>query len=592
MRKIFFGGVGITSLLCIVLCLWLCLLASGCSKTSKDPANTVHIPSVAKIKTLDPAFADDLYSGWEIGKVYENLLHYGYLKRPYVLEPQLAESMPQLSADKKTYTFKLKKGVLFQDDACFSGGHGREMIADDVVYSLRRVADPKINSSGWWTLDGKIAGLNEWHDEAAKSGSSDYSKPVSGLKALDRYTVQITLTKPNYQFLYSMAMPFESIIPHEAAEKYGKDFVNHPVGTGPFKLAEYNPSSRLVWDKNPTFRAEVYPSEGAPGDKEAGLLADAGKPLPRADRIVTEIFEESQPKWLKFMSGQLEISGIPKDNYASAIGKDNELVPELKAKGIKLHRVPMLDLTYTSFNMDDPILGKNKLLRQAISLADNQTEIDDLFYNNQALAAQGPIPPGLSGYDPSSKSPYRQFNLEKAKELLEKAGYPGGKGLPPLEVAALADSTNRQMTEHFAKEMAALGITLKVNSGSWPQFDEAIKNKRGQIWSLAWGADYPDAEDYLALYYSKNVSPGSNDANYRNPEYDKLYEESLALPDSPQRAELYKRMAKIVIEDCPRIWGAHRMNVDVTQPWMKNYKWNDVSHDQFQYYGVEPSAKK
>jgi ABC-type transport system substrate-binding protein len=571
-------------LVCVFLSV-VCLTA--CSRSSKDPAKTLHIPSIAKIKTLDPINADDEYSGYEIGKVYENLVTYSYLKRPYVLEPLLVEAMPTLSADKKTYTFKLKKGVLFQDDPCFKDGHGRELTADDVVYSLKRIADPKNISQGWWTLDGKIAGLNEWKDAAAKSGTSDYSAAISGLKVLDRYTLQVTLTQPSYQFLFSLAMPFTGIVPHEAVEKYAAGFSNHPVGTGPFKLTDFNASSRLVWDRNPTYRNEVYPSEGEPGDKEAGLLADAGQPLPRVDRIVVDIYEELQPMWLNFMSGKLAISSVPKDSYGSAIGPDHNLLPELKAKGMTLTRHPWLELTYTSFNMDDPIFAHNKLLRQAISLADDQDRLDELFYHSQAVAAQGPIPPGLAGYDPNFKNPYRQFNLEKAKELLAKAGYPGGKGLPALEIVSQADTDNREMTEYFQKEMKALGIETKVNAGSWPQFDEAIKKKNGQIWALAWGADYPDAEDFLALYYSKNVSPGSNDANYRNPDYDKLYEKSLTLPDGPERTALYKQMANIVIEDCPRIWGAHRMKLVVAQPWMRNYKFSDISHDQFKFYGVE-----
>src|SRR6185437_13511562 len=230
MRKIVIYGLAPAVLL------GMGILGSGCTRAPKEPANTVHIPSIAKIKSLDPIYADDMYSGYEVGKAYENLIHYAYLKRPYVLEPQLASAMPTLSADKKTYTFKLKKGVLFQDDAAFPGGHGREMTADDVVYSLKRLADPKTSSSGWWTLDGKVEGLNEWRDEATKTGNTDYSKVIPGLKAVDRYTVQFKVVKPNYQFMYSLAMPFSSIIPHEAVEKYGKDFANHPVGTGALKL--------------------------------------------------------------------------------------------------------------------------------------------------------------------------------------------------------------------------------------------------------------------------------------------------------------------------------------------------------------------
>lgn len=568
------------------------VLFAGCTRSSKEPAKTLHIPVPAKIKGLDPILADDLYSGDEVGKVYESLFQYSYLKRPYTLEPQLADGMPSLSTDKKTYTFKMKKGVLFQDDPCFKDGHGRELIAEDFIYSFKRLADPKNVSPGWWTLDDKVVGLNEWRDEASRTGSADYSKSIEGLKALDRYTLQMTLKKPNFQILYGLAMSFTAAVPHEAVEKYGKEFINHPVGTGPFKLTEFNPSARLIWDRNPTFRSEVYPSEGAPGDKEAGLLQDAGQPLPRVDRIVTQIFEEQQPKWLNFMAGKLDIASIPKDNFETAIGRDGNLLPELKAKNIRLEKAPQLDAQHTTFNMDDPLIGKNKLLRQAISLAHDSTAEIKLFYNGLGIIAQGPIPPGLNGYDSAFKNPYREFNLQKAKELLAKAGFPDGKGLPVLEVNSMSSSTDRQMSEFFEKEMAAIGIKLKVSTGSWPQFQEAVKNKKGQLWSWDWGADYPDAEDFLMLFYSRNVSPGANDANYRNPEYDKLYEKALDLPDSPERTAIYKQMVQILAEDTPWIYDIHRLIYFVTQPWMKNYKYSDTGHDVAKYYGIDTSLKK
>jgi oligopeptide transport system substrate-binding protein len=566
---------------------------SSCSRTKAEPANTVHLTSVAKIKGLDPIFSDDLYSGIEVAHAYEGLLQYHYLKRPYMLIPNLAEAMPTISKDGKTYTFKIKKGVVFQDDACFkaTNGKGRELTADDFIYSWKRLADPKLNSSGWWVFDGKIVGLNEWHDAAAKSGAADYSKPIEGLKAVDPYTLQITLKNHSAQFLYFLAMQFTAVVPHEAVEMYGPEFLNHAVGTGPYHLTEYNPSSRLIWDRNPTYRKEFYPTEGEPGDKEAGLLEDAGKPLPLNDRVVTEIFEESQPMWLKFMAGKVDAIAIPKDNFSQAVNSAGDLTPEFKAKNFQLTKAPTLDVTHISFNMIDPIVGKNKYLRQAMSLAYDSIKYIDLFYNGRAISAQGPIPPGIAGYDPDFKNPYRQYNVTKAKELLAKAGYPGGKGLPPLEYLTLSDTTSRQDAEYSQSMFKQLGIELKVTTSSWPEFVASVKNRKGQLYGQAWAADYPDAENFLQLFYSKNMSPGPNDANYSNPEFDKLYEKSLTLDDSPQRTELYKQMVKILVDDCPWIFGAHRLTYGLSQPWLRNLKYHDVDLARFKYLRVDPAAK-
>lgn len=544
---------------------------------------------------LDPIQADDLYSGIESSNAYEGLLSYHYLKRPYVLVPLLAESMPEISKDGKTYTFKLKKGVLFNDDAAFkeTQGKGREMTAEDVIYSWKRLADPKNTSPNWWTLEGKIVGLDDWHNAASKSGAADYSKAIDGLKAIDRYTLQVTLNQPNSLFLYMLAMPSSAIVAHEAVDFYGKEFINHAVGTGPYRLTEFNPNSKVVWDRNPTYRKELYPSEGAPGDKEAGLLEDAGKPLPLNDRVVTTVYEEQQPMWLNFLSGKIDVSGIPKDNYSQAIAKDGkELTPEMKAKNLHLGIYPSADLTHLSFNMADPLVGKNKYLRQALSLAYDTNQLVELFYNNRALVAQGPIPPTLPGYDPNFKNPYKQYSLAKAKELLAKAGYPDGKGLPPLEYINLSDSTSRQFAEFAQKAFGQLGVQMKVNSYSWPEFQAKIKAKQGQMWEFAWGGDYPDAENFLQLFYSKNGSPGPNDANYSNPAFDKLYEKSLTLTNEKERLAVYKQMVDIVVEDTPWIFMANRVLYYLSHPWLKNFKYNDFEHSKVKYLRVDPTLKK
>jgi ABC-type transport system substrate-binding protein len=567
----------------------------GCTlKNKAEPPNTLHLVAEEKVKGLDPIFADDLYSGNQVGQVYEGLLQYHYLKRPYVLVPNLAESLPEVSQDRLTYKFHLKKGVLFQDDKCFKATHGkgREMTADDVVYSFKRIADPRLASLGWWLFDGKLLGLNEWRDRSSTEVLTHYNQMIEGLKALDKYTVQFKLIRPSSQFLYAFAMPFTGIVPHEAVEEYGREFLNHPVGTGPFKLSEYNPSSKIVWDRNPNYRDEFYPQEGAPGDQEAGLLADAGKKLPLSDRIIIDVFVERQPMWLNFLSGKIDVTAIPKDNFSSAITPSKELTPELSARGIRLVKSAEIDVTHLSFNMADPLLGQNKYLRQALSLAYDEGTFIELFFNGRAIQAQGPIPPGVSGYDPELKNPYRQFNLARAKDYLAKAGYPEGKGLPSFEYATTADSVGRQEAEYLQKIMAPIGVKIEVSSYSWPQFQEAIRNKKGQLWMFAWQADYPDAENFLQLFYSKNSSPGPNDSNYSNKQYDLDYEQSLLLPDGPQRTELYKKMVKLLVEDCPWIFGAHRLGYALTQPWLKNYKVSDFDHSRYKYYRVDSQLKK
>ncbi len=571
------------------------LMPIACSfKSKQEFPNTIRLVSAEKIKGLDPIYADDAYSSNQVSQAYETLVQYHYLKRPYTIISNLAETLPEVSADGLTYIFHLKKGVLFQDDVCFkaSGGKGRELVAEDVIYSFKRLADPKLGSSGWWILDGKIEGLNAWREAALNASNTNYQASVEGLKAVDRYTLKIKLLKRSSQFLSLLAMPFASVVPSEAVEFYGKEFGNHPVGTGPFHIVEYNPNSKIVWARNPTYRHEVYPSEGEAGDKEAGLLEDAGKTLPLADRLEFQVLVEQQPMWLNFMSGRIDFATIPKDNFSSAITPGKELIPELKEKGVRLIKHAGMDVTHASFNMLDPVFGKNKLLRQSISLAYDGNTFIDLFYNGRAIPAQGPIPPGVFGYDPNVKNPYRRFNLVKAKELLAKAGYPGGKDLPPIEYATLADSTGRQQAEYFQRMMAAIGVSVNISSYSWPQFMEVLRNKKAQIWEYAWVADYPDAENFLQLFYSKNASPGPNDSNYSNPEYDRLYEKTLVLADGSEKKEIFDKMVNLLLEDCPWIFGAHRMSYVLTHPWLKNYKINDFDHGRFKYYRIDTKLKK
>lgn len=572
----------------LVLTLVAASVLTGCAKKQDASERVLNIVSPAEIKGFDPIMADDLYSGREIAKIYESLLTYHWLKMPYELIPNLAEAMPEVSKDGITYTFKIKPGTLFQDDAAFPNGKGREIEAADFVYSIKRLADSKNQASGWWILDGKLKGLNEWRDKNANLPASNYDEEVEGLKAVDKYTLQFQLAKPFPQFLYSLAMGFTSVVSKEVVAKYGKEFINHPVGTGPYVLPKYDQGKRLVYTKNPTFREKFYPSDASPEYKH--LLADAGKKLPLVDKVIVHVMVESQPAWLKFNKGEIDYFGVPKDNFQAAV-KDNKLSDDLVAKGMSLMISPQLDVTYTSFNYDNKLFH-NANLRRAMYLAYDETKANDLFYNNTAFPAQSIIPPGIAGNIAGFKNQWKGPNLELAKKTLALAGYPEGKGLPEIIYDIPDSTTSRQMGEYFQKQMEQIGIKIKISASPWPEFQAKLKKRSGQMFGIAWGADYPDAENFLQLFYGPNSAPGANSSNFNEPQFNKDFEAAVKMQDSPARTALYEKLNRYLADEAVSLFGVHRQAYTLEHGWLKNYRASDLHHDMTQYLNIDTAKKE
>lgn len=570
-----------------------CLIFGACTKSKKAGENVLNIIQVARIKGFDPIHAEDKYSNEETARVYETLFEYHYLKRPFVLQANLAASMPAVSEDNLTYTISLKKGVLFHDNKCFKDGKGREMVASDVEYSVKRMADVKNASEGWWLLDGRIEGLNEWRDANSKKSAPDYSASVSGIKVVDKYTIQFKLVKPYPQFLYAFAMPFTSVVAKEAVKYYGVEFLNHPVGTGPFTLEKFTQSNKITYHRNPNFRDKFYPSEGAAGDKEAGHLADAGKKIPFAEKIVVQIISEDQPQWLNFRKGKGDFLPVPKDSGEQVFGGGNKgkINADLKKVGINLTPMTELDVTYMALNMAHPLM-KNENLRKAIALAYDVDEANEKFYHGVGLPAQSVVPPGIAGSIEGYVSPFRKRNLAKAKEYLKKAGYPEGKGLPEITLDNKADTTFRQISEHFAKNMSDIGIKVRVVPNTWPQLLRKVRKAQTMIHGIAWGADYPDAENFLQLLYSKNMAPGPNGANFNDKEFDRLFERARVMQDGPERTALYQQLNKYVANKVPWVFGVHRTKFYINHGWLKNYKPTPFTQGQEQYLRVDNAEKQ
>ena len=550
----------------------------------------------AKIRGLDPQDIGDTISSSVGSKIFETLYTYAYLERPYEVIPMLADGMPAISDDGKTQTVRIKRGIYFADDPAFPEGKGRELTAEDFIYAWKRMADLNNRSTNYSSIfQGYIVGLDDFRDYTATTKDVDYDRPVAGLKAPDPYTLEITLTKPHNFLLYWLAHLPTAPVAREAVKRYGKDVVNHPVGTGPFKLEGDYRSNRFLMARNENYRQALYPDRVSPELEEMGLLEDAGRPLPFIDRIEYSVIEESQPLWLAFMAGNIDAAGIPKDNFDQVITTDKELSPEMKEKGINLIKAEDPSIFYYGFNMDDPVVGKNKKLRQAMSMAFDRDTYIDTFLNGRGSVPVGPIPPMIPGYRPEKENPYTRYEPEEARELLAQAEEINGGPIPLLKLAMPGnDTTVRQLGEFFRIQMENLGLEVEVDYMTWPKFQDATKTRSHQLFALGWVADYPEAQNFLLLFYGPNRSPGPNSCNYSNPEFDRLYEEAVALPNLEDRLPLYHRMEDIIIEDTPWLLSTYRVIYALYYDWLENYYPHDFIYGtaRFQKIDMELREKK
>lgn len=643
-------------------------------------ANTVYGAFGERPKHLDPARS---YSSNEyafIAQIYEPPLQYHFLKRPYTLVPltaalvpvatyldangdPLPDDAPNEAIVTSEYLIRIRPGILYQPHPAFAkdadgnplyydlGRTGavaantladfpitgtRELIAEDYVYQIKRLATPWQHSP--------IAGLMSKHIQdfaalterisAAAPAPVDGERPFfdlrkvpfSGAEVVDRYSYRIRINGRYPQFQYWLGMPFFSPMPWEAEAFYSQPGMKdknltldwYPVGTGAFMLTENNPNLRMVLDRNPNFHGESYPSEGMAEDRAAGLLADAGRPIPFIDRAVYSLENESIPYWNKFLQGFYDSSGISSDSFDQAIQFDTageaELTPDMKAKGIGLATSVETSIWYMGFNMVDPMLGggseRARLLRQAICIAVDFDEFISIFANGRGLEAQGPIPPGIFGYrggeaginpyvfDWRDDRPVRR-GIDEARALMEQAGYRDGRdpqtgrALTLYYEAMDAGPDGKARLNWMRKQFAKLGIELVVRATDYNRFQEKMRDGTGQIFMWGWNADYPDPENFFFLLYGPNrkIDGGENAANYQNAEFDGLFEQMKDMDDGPQRQALVDRMTEIVRHDAPWSFGYYPKAFSLHHQWLANVKPNLMANNTLKYRRLEPGIR-
>ncbi len=646
----------------------LLLFLGGCGDVWNDPypveergKNIFYTSFVNRPKHLDPVQSYTSDEADFTMQVYEPPLQYHYLKRPYELVPLTALEVPKaevIEGGKFTvYEIRIRPGIRYQPHPGFVAQNlslsprkiedlkspydlplgTRELVADDFIYQIKRLAHPRLHSPILGLMSEYIVGLRDYAGELRKLDRTDgwldlRRYPLRGVEKTGSHSFKVTLNGSYPQFIYWLAMPFFAPVPWEAErffEQPGmleKNFTLDwwPVGTGPYMLTENNPNARMVLERNPNFRGEPYPADGEPGDAEAGLLQDAGRTMPFIDQVVFSREKESIPYWNKFLQGYYDISGIGSDQFDQAvrvsIEGDANVTPEMEEKGIRLSTSVETSTFYVGFNWLDPVVGgqmggesaeRARKLRHAISIAFDIEEQITIFMNGRGIAAQGPIAPGIFGYregeeglnpvvyDWRDGKPVRK-PLEAARRLLAEAGYPNGRDAKtgqPLVIyfdTVARGAGDKAAFDWYRQQLDKLSIQLEIRTTDWNRFQEKIRTGNTQTFRLGWNADYPDPENFLFLLHgaqSRAKTQGENAANYANPEYDALFQKVKHMPNSPERQRLIDRMVQIARVDAPWIWGVHPKAYSLRHSWVGNDKPNTMARNGIKYLKIDPARR-
>jgi oligopeptide transport system substrate-binding protein len=642
--------------------LMLAVLAGGCTGVWNDPypasdrgKNILYSAFTERPKHLDPVQSYTENEAVFTQQIYEPPLQYHYFKRPYELAPLTALKVPESArhGSHTVYTIRIRRGILFQPHPAFVPANqdlprarieplatpyelplgARELTADDYIYQIKRLASPRLHSPIFGLMADKIVGLADLAERLRKFDTRkqdwlDLRKHrLEGVEKVDDYTYRVRLKEHYPQFVYWLAMPFFAPVPWEAERFYvqpgmaEKNFTLDwwPVGTGPYMLTENDPNSKMALVRNPNFRGEPYPSEGEPGDADAGLLADAGKAMPFVDRVVFSREKESIPYWNKFLQGYFDASGIPADTFDQAVriavGGEVGLTPEMKDKGIQLRTSVDATILYLGVNWLDDVLGgsseRARKLRHAIAIAVDWEEYISIFLNDRGKVAHDPLAPGIFGQRTGREAinsvthVWRDGRavrrpIEEAKRLLSEAGYPDGRDAKTGQPLVLYLDTvgrgpgDKPRFDWWRRQFGKISVQLEIRDTDWNRFQDKIRKGSQQLYILGWNADYPDPENFLFLLHGAQArakTQGENTSNYVNAEYDALFERMKNIPNSAARQRIIDRMVEIVRRDAPWIGGFHPVTYSLSHEWVKNGKPNNMARNSTKYVRIDVARR-
>lgn len=588
-----------------VLAVACALFGAGHVAAQPDPNKTLKVAFLIAETGFDPQASSDVYSNYVNRVMFDPLFRYDYIARPHKIIPNTAAALPEVADNGKTWTIKVAPGTYFADDPVFKGKK-RELTAADYLYSWKRTLDPKMRSPQLDIFDGKIVGMDALLAKAKETGKFDYDAPVEGMQLIDKYTLRLKLNYPSYDIVADLTGSGTAAVAREVVEAYADAtgwIMANPVGTGPYKLKEWRRGQKIVLDASPTFREVRYPESNDPADR-ALMARFKGKRLPLIGKIEIAVIEEANPRLQAFEKGDIDYLEVPVDLVVNVLEPDNRLKPRFTKAGVTLQRGIQPGITYTWFNMEDPVVGgytpEKIALRRAIGMAYNVEEETRVIRQGQAEYASQIVPPGVSGHDPKFVGNTR-YDPAAAKALLDKFGYidrdkngwrdmPDGKPLV-LKKGTVPSALERQYDELWKRNMNAINVKIEFVTQKWPDLLKMARGGQLQMWQLGNRSTSTEGYGFLGLLYGGNAGL-ANLSRFKLAAYDKAYDASRQLPDGPERAKLMREMSQLVAAYAPWKINAYRFENMIVYPWVEGYKLNVFNIHPWQYLDLDPKVPR
>jgi ABC-type transport system substrate-binding protein len=577
-------------------------LLLGCVVGIAEAASADKILRIASsdITSLDPQQGTDLYSTRVASAIFEALYEFEYLSTGSKVIPNTALAMPVVADDGKTWTIRMKQGIRFADDPAFRG-KPRELVAEDYVYSIKRTLDPNLRSGGDPALTDLIVGARKIVDAARKPGGRfDYDAPMDGLRATDRDTLVLRLAHPDYTMLERLAGLPMMAVAREVVEAAGGDIMRRPVGTGPYRLREWRPASKLVLEANPGYRKILFP-ENADAPQQELVRSMRGKTLPQIGRIEISIIEESQPEILAFTQGNLDYMALGGDDTRRVM-ENGKLRPDLAQRGVRHLRFGSPSVTFTYFNMDDPAVGgystQQIALRRAIGMGFDVDEMIRVLFAGNALPANQLLPPGVSGHDPQLP-PKSLYDPAGARSLLDRFGFkdrdgdgyretPDGKPLTIMR-GTLPESWYREADTLWKKNMDAIGIRMQVQQQTFAELLNLSRAGKLPMFNLGYRSLEPSGYQILQTLWGQSPRD-TNPSQFHQPDYDKAYEQFLRTPSGAARVALARRMSEISQAYMPMILHTYGIGNVLYYPWVRGY-WPSPFGFSWKYLDIDVAMR-
>jgi ABC-type transport system substrate-binding protein len=582
----------------------LAIAAAFVPAHAADAAKVLRVAIPVAETGFDPQAAGDAYSNYVNRTIFDPLYKYDYLARPFKLVPNTATALPEVSTDRLTWTMRVRPGIHFADDPVFKGRR-RELTAADYVYALKRALDPAMRSNSSGLYEGRFVGADAVVAKARQTGKFDYDAPVEGLQAIDRYTLRFKLNFPDAELLSNLTVSGSAAVAREVVEAYGDGngwTMANPVGTGPYRLAEWRRGQRIVLEANPGFREDLYPASGDQADR-ALTQKLAGKRIPMIGKIEISVIEEANPRLLSFEQDRQDYLLVPPDLASNVLDPGNTLKQRFVQRGIRLERDAQPAITGLAFNMEDPVVGgydnDRIALRRAIAMSYDAEEDARVIRHDQARRATQFIPPNVSGHNPKIEK-YIRRDVAGARALLDKFGYvdrdgdglreaPDGRPLT-LRFSSPPDTLARQQDELLQRNLAALGLRVEFSKQKWPDQLKAARLGQLQMWQAGNIGETPEGFGFLSLLYGENAG-FSNLTRFKLPEYDRLYLQARALAESPERDKLMQRMTELIGIYVPWAVTIYRYENALVQPWLLGYKYNPIQQHPWQYLDIDMARR-